>query len=242
MATGTVIPTISPTQFAARLAALFPNGWASPDAAQSGVLQSFLLALGSQLQAVLEQVRYSDSAVLVPTETSPELDFAAQDFYGSALPRPPGMSDVAYANLILSGLFKPATTRAALSNAISDLTGFVPRMIEPWRPSDTGVWDGPASYWDVDSAVTPFLWTGEERATGFIESAPPIPSMGTGGNPVLCWDDGWYWDVAGSSFFDIVLNPTSSLFTLVNRLRAYGVTIGIKVVSGATLVPANPGP
>ena len=175
----TVIPTISPAQFAQRLAANFPNSWASPDAAQRGNLYALFLSLGQQIQAVLEQVRYADNAVYVPTETSPELDLAGMDFYGGTLPRPAGATDAGYAALILSGLFQPAATRGALTAAIERLTGYTPRMIEPWNPADTGVWDSGVSYWDVDNAATPFLWTGEEAATGFIKSAAPLSSGNT---------------------------------------------------------------
>lgn len=230
--TPTVIPIISPPQFAARLAALFPGGWAGSDAAQGGLLYAFLLSLSQGLTAVLGQVQYALNAVYVPTETAPELDYASEDFYGNTLPRPPGMTDADYARLILSGLFQSAATRSAISNALKNLTGVTPRMIEPWAPGDTGAWDTVGvSYWDVDNVVSPFLWTGEERFTGFIITPAPPSSFNTGGNPILCWDDGWFWDIPGSAFFDLVINALSSVFSVINRLRAWGITVGVKIVA-----------
>lgn len=264
----TIIPTITAEQFAARLFAQFPRGWASPDAGQTGNVHALLKGVGTALTSVLAQVQYAKNATLIPTETSPELDLASEDFFGDALPRPPGMSDAAFSALILSSLFSSAASRPALSLALTRLTGQQPRMIDPWNPGDTGAWDAgqiinvdpailtdttglpiladgggailvdpavaelaPCSYWDVDSRSFPFRWTGEEQFTGFIESAAPPQGSVINGNPVLGWDDSWYWDIAGSSYFDIIVNSVSNVFALVNRLRAYGCTIGVKIVA-----------
>jgi hypothetical protein len=243
--TATVIPTITPAQFAQRLAALFPNGWASQDAKSGGVLYALLLALGTQLNAVLGQVQYADSAVYVGSETAPELDLAGLDFYGGSRPRPPGANDAAYAALILSGLFQPAATRIAIFNAIQRLTGYPPRMIEPWNPNDTGAWDtNGVSFWDVDNAQSPFLWTGEEAATAFIKTAPPVSTSNPNANQLFAWDAGAYWDVQTSAFYDTVFNPIVSIYQLINNIRAIGVSVGVRIVSPLELyeglLPYNP--
>ena len=217
--------------FAQRLAALFPPGWASPDALTGGVAYAFLLAQGTGLAEVLNQFVYAANAVLIGTETAPELDLASQDFFGTALPRPPGATDATFAALIVSNLFLRAATRGAISAALTGLTGKTPRMIEPWNPGDTGAWDTPGSYWDVDSAAAPFRWTGEERATGLIISAPAIATNALGGNPLYGWDSpGLYWDEPGGQWADIQLSETTDVYALVDKLRAYGVTVGVQIV------------
>lgn len=236
MASGpTVIPSLTPAQFAQRLAALFPPGWASPDALQGGVAYAFLLALSQGLTAVLGQVQYARAAVLVGTETSPELDLASQDFYGDALPRTPGMSDATFANQILSGLFRSAATRPAISAALTALTGSIPRMIEPWSPGDTGATDA-VSFLDVDTINNPMRVSGEERHTGFIEAAPAAGVAPLSGNAVPTLDDGLWVDVAGSLVADMESGSAASVYALLNQLRAYGITIGIKTV-GANSLP-----
>jgi hypothetical protein len=233
--TPTIIPTLTPAQFAQRLGALFPDGWASADAVKGGAAFAFLLALSQGLTAVLGQVQYADRAVLVGTETAPELDLAAQDFYGSGMPRPPGMSDAAYANQILSGLFRSAATRAALSTALAALTGSVPRMIEPWNPGDTGATDA-VSFLDVDTINNPMRVSGEERYTGFIETAPAAGIAPLSGNAVPTLDDGLWIDVAGSLVADLESGSASSIYALINQIRAFGITIGVKIV-GANSLP-----
>ena len=227
---GTVIPTITPAQFAARLAALFPRGWASPDALKSGNAYALLSAFGTVLNQVLGQIQYARNAVLIPTETSPELDLASEDFFGSSLPRPPGMSDAAFANLILSQLFQGAVSRPSISRALTQLTGKVPRMIEPWAPGDTGAWNASVTYWNVDTRANPFRWSGERRFTGFIQTAPAPTAPVLNGNPVNCWNDGLYWNVNGCSFMQLQINSASNVFALINRLRAYGITVGVMIV------------
>lgn len=215
--------------FAQRLAALFPPGWASPDGMTGGVAFAFLLGQGTGLAEALNQLVYARNAVLVGTETSPELDLASQDFFGSALPRPPGMTDAAFAALIVSNLFLKVATRGAIAAALTNLTGVAPRMIEPWNPGDTGAW-GANSYWDVDTAATPWRLSGEERATGFIVSATSQVASVLGGNPDPMLDDGFYWDVAGSLFADIQISASTNVYASVDKLRAYGVTVGVQIV------------
>ena len=230
MAGPTIIPTIAPAQFAARIAANFPQNWASPDAAQSGNLYALFLAIGTPLAALLQQLGYTAAAMNLRTETSPELDLASVDFFGTGLPRPPGMNDPTFSNLILSSIFKSAATRQAISSAIQNLTGIQPRMIEPWNPGDTGAWNA-ASYWDVDNRNNPFRFSGEERYTGFIETAAPAGARPLNNNPVPTFDDSLWLDVPGSLFADIQVSGPSSVFSLINQLRALGITVGVKIVA-----------
>lgn len=231
----TTIPTISGQQFATRLADLFPRGWCSDDAKQTGNVYALLLAVGRELQIVQGELQYALSAQRIQTETFPELDFASIDFLGSALPRPSGATDAAFAQQIIAALFQPAATRSAIQNALTLLTGSVPRMLEPWNVNDTGSWDN-KSYWNVDTISNPARWgDGGLRYQGFIETAPPaLPAIGPN-NPILCWGTSAYWNVPGY-FFGIV-NPIdeNAVNDLINRLRAFGTTVWVKLVSPSTL-------
>ena len=214
--------------FAQRLAALFPPGWASPDALTGGVAYAFLLAQGTGLAEVLSQFVYAANAVLIGTETAPELDLASQDFFGTALPRPPGATDATFAALIVSNLFLRVATRGAISAALTSLTGKTPRMLEPWNPGDTGAID--ACYIDGDNAASPCRIAGPERATGFIIAAPAPTAAVLGGAPDPMIDDGLYIDAPGGFAADIQLSESMSIYALVDRLRAYGVTVGVQIV------------
>lgn len=234
----TTIPTISPERFADRLADLFPRGWASDDAKQTGNVYALLLSLGQQLTFLQGELQYALNAQRLGTETFPELDFASIDFLADGLPRPAGMSDALFAQAIIAQLFRPAATREALQNALTALTGFVPRMLEPWSVVDTGAWTN-FSYWNVDTVANPARWgNGGLRYQGFIETAPPsIPAIGPN-NPILTWGTA-YWDVPGYFFGIIPPVQEDAVDDLINTLRAYGTIVWLKLVASGSLPSAT---
>lgn len=244
MAGPTTIPALTGPQFAARIADLFPRGWCSDDAKQGGNVYALLLAAGNELSVVQQQVQYALSAQRLQSETFPELDFASIDFLGDAFPRPPGTTDAAFGQEIIAQLFLPAATRPALQDALTALTGSVPRMLEPWNINDTGAW-GNVSYWGLtDTVANPARWgNGGLRYQGFIETAPPsVPALGNN-NPVLCWGDSAYWNQPGY-FFGIIGSSSLDLIDqVINRLRAYGTVVWVKIVTSVSLASITaPGP
>jgi len=238
----TVIPGLSAIEFAARLAENFPRGWASDDAKQSGNVFALLLSLGQELQIVQGELQYTLNAQRIQTETFPELDFASIDFLGDLLPRPSGMSDAAFGQAIIAALFQPAATRSALQNALTALTGSVPRMLEPWSVNDTGAWDN-NSYWNVDTVANPARWgDGGLRYQGYIETAPAaIPAIGPN-NPIQCWGDSAYWNVPGYFLGIIAPAGINAIDDLVTSLKAEGTVIWMKILqpaAGATVTAPN---
>lgn len=231
----TQILTISGPAFAQRLAQLFPRGWASDDAKQSGNVYSLLLSLGNQLRVTQAEVQYALAAQRLQTETTPELDDASLDFYGGALARRANQSDADFAATIIANLFQPAATRSALFNALAALTGSAPRMMEPWNVYDTGAWRN-LSYWNVDTVANPARWgNGSLRYQGYIETAPPsIPAIGPN-NPILAWGDSAYWNVPGYFFGIIQSAAEGAVNDLINRIRAYGTVVWLKLVSATSL-------
>lgn len=236
----TIITQQSAAQFADRIAALVPNGWAGSDAKATGVVRDLFLALGSELSGLLNEVGYLADATRLKTETDPELDIAGADFFGSTYHRPNGMSDSDFAALIIANLFKSAATRPAFLAALSALTGSAPRLLEPWNISDTGGWSA-TSYWNVDTVDNPARWgNGSLRYQGYIETPPPlIPAVGSN-NPVLSWGTA-YWNEPGYFFGIIPSAPMSALYDLINRLKAEGITIWVKITTsnGAGTLPPS---
>lgn len=226
----TQLPTYSGADFAKMMAKLFPNGWASSDQANpptsgnAGVLYSLFLATGSGLEFLLGALQYAKNSILITTATAPELDLASEDFFGSALPRPAGMSDAVFATLIKANLFPRAATRATLEQALILLTGKTPRMLEPWSPGDTGAWG--ISYWggvgagaqltteggiglttesglsllaeapytDPDTAATPSRWGSPGLRYQGFIETAQASGSAASGNPPPSWNEPFYWD------------------------------------------------
>ena len=226
------IPLYDADGFAARLAGLTPAQWSSNAAKNpGGTLYGLMKSLGGNMAYNESGLLYAQQSTYIQTATGAALDLAAQDFFGSAIFRQPGESDASLRARLMANLLLPAATTEALSAALTSLTGVVPRIILPWSPADTGAWG--LFYWDVDTPVTPFRWTGVYPYQGFIESPLPASSVTFGTNPVPCYDDGFYWDVAGGAFADLQFTGggVGALYDTINAVKPEGVAAWVKVVS-----------
>jgi hypothetical protein len=232
---GTVISDLSGQQFADRVADLFPRGWSGDEAKYSGNLYALFLSFGQQMAVVQDQIQYAQRAQRMQTETFPELDEASQDFLGDILPRASGTTDAAFARQITAAMFQPVATRRALSNALIQLTGFQPRMMEPWNVRDTGAWGvGGPSFWNVDTIANPARWAAAQRYQGYIETTPPALAAIGPNNPILTWGTA-YWNVGGYFFGIISSVGIDTLNARLNRLRAYGIEIWVKLLTQSQL-------
>jgi hypothetical protein len=231
----TTIPTITADGFAQRMAALIPRGWASDAAKQpGGNLYALLYSLGSQLNFLITELQYALAAQRIQTETSPELDEASQDYFGNALPRPPGMSDANFAALIMSNLLQKGATRQAVSDAVYKLTGIVPRIVEPWNPGDTGCRDSLLSYRDIDTAANPLENTNPgARYQGFISTIAP-PVMGLGLNPLLTRDGAGFRDANEYRISIAVISGVQELYNAINKVKVEGTVVWVKIIQGGS--------
>lgn len=247
-ATPTTIPTITAAQFAARLAANFPPGWASPEAKNSagGALHNLLLMFGAPLAFVDGALQYAANATRIPTAQDTALDLASLDFFGSgsyAIPRNSGESDAGYRTRLLAAMLPPGATRPAMFSTLQAITGYAPRLIELWRPFDTGVIDGvggPAAagvgtqYWDVDTVVTPGRWADPGlRYQALIECVLPL-TQPFGNNPTPAWDNfNSYWDTPGSAFIDsppVAVGGEQLIYDAINRVKCLGTVCWVRFV------------
>jgi len=253
MGTPTTIAPLTAANFAARMAANYPNGWASPDALSTGgAVFGVLTALGTPLSFENGALIYALGATRIQTAINGALDLAGEDYFGSNLPRNPGEGDAAYNARMLAAMLAPGATRAAVTEAVEKATGYPPRVIEPWSPADTGVWG--RFYWGVDTPTTPFRWTGGGRFVqgdpstglqyqGFIECSLPTPQV-LGGNSVPCFDSNFYWGIAGMSFFD--LSPSQSfgsqvVYDAINTAKCEGTIVWVKFVPAPVAVSWDSG-
>ena len=247
-ATPTVLPVIDGPGFAARLAGLFPPGWAAPEALKNnGGVYGLLLTWANELAIILSEVTYAQGSARTTTAVAPELDLAAVDYFGTgltALPRVAGESDSSYRARILAALFPEGATRKAVSDAVKRVTGVAPRIIEPWSPLDTGVIDGAGGagmmFLDIDDPpVAPAIITDPSlRYQGFLQSVLPTQPI-LGGQALPCIDvgntgDGLYFDIAGSSMFDFtstIANGAAAVYNAINMAKTFGTVVWVQFVN-----------
>lgn len=228
----------------ARIKALLP-GWFGQDLAPTPVLDALLQAPAWALSFFYAQYVYAKLQTRITTATDGWLDLISQDFFGAALPRNLGESDASFLARIKANLFPASNTLAAISAAITAITGTTPHIIEPWRPNETGVWDGAAGqgamFWDVDNITTPFRWT-EARGEIFIEvPTPPLSILSNGALPA--WDQQSFWDTYTVDWIDISanqINSASQIAAVVRQLKVCGVLAlvkftGVPGIGGAAL-------
>jgi hypothetical protein len=120
---------------ARRLRLVLPRGWfgdTTPvlDAALSGI-GAAMAGVYALIQAVILQSR-------LVTATGVFIDSFAADFFGSGLLRWTGEADAAYRQRVGDELLRPRATRAAVTLALTQMTGRAPAIFEPARAEDTG--------------------------------------------------------------------------------------------------------
>lgn len=221
------------TDLFGRLMRLLPN-WFGRDAAPTPVLDGLLQAPSAALSFFFSLYAYAKLQTRLTTATDGWLDLISQDFFGAALPRNPSETDTAFLARIKANLFLASNTIAAISAAIFAITGTTPRIIEGWRPTQTGTWDGPAGegmmFWDVDNLTTPFRWTDYAAGALFIEvPIAPLAVLGNGFMPG--WDTWSYWDTFSLNFIDlgaVAIYGATEVAAIVRRLKVAGVLTLIK--------------
>ncbi|MEJ0016742.1 MAG: hypothetical protein WDN25_09260 [Acetobacteraceae bacterium] len=118
-----------------RLRGVLPTRW-FPD--QAPVLDGVLGGFASNWTWAHQFMEYVRAQVRLATASDVWLDVIAQDFFGDRLSRQPEQADAPFRVRIQRELFRERGTRNAITSVLHDLTGRVPIVFEPARPTDTG--------------------------------------------------------------------------------------------------------
>lgn len=219
----------------------FTGAWVSPGALQNfnpdtgkkGGWWSVFNGFGKNLEQINKDLVYGWTAQRIATATDVQLDLISVDFYGDQLPRLPGETDDSFRTRIQASLFLPYTTREGFIICLTRLTGFAPRLIEPWNTGDTGGYDW--SCYDVDTEGNPGCYgdAGMKYQAGIIAVLPPAQSDGVS-IPIWGYDAGAAYDAQTGVFWEPTLQLYSSareLDQLINRIKAFGTTIWRKYLA-----------
>lgn len=135
--------TGDPADTLARLKSTLPARWFADS---TPILDGLLAGLASTWSWLYGQLAIVKNQTRLATATGDMLDTIASDFAGSRLLRRVVEPDATYRVRIRRELLRERGTRAALTAALTDLTGRPPAIFEPSRPADTGAWNGALGY------------------------------------------------------------------------------------------------
>lgn len=81
-------------------------------------------------------VEYAANQTRLQTATGENVDLFAKDYFGNYIKRKANETDESFKSRISSLLLQPRVTRDAIQNALYLLTGYYPKMFEPWNIYD----------------------------------------------------------------------------------------------------------
>ncbi len=134
----------------ARIKAVLPSRWFGDS---SPVLDAVINGLAWGSAVIYGQLAYVQLQTRIATATDDWLDLASADFFGADLSRRLSESDADFRQRILLELVRLRGTRLALITMLSQLTGRTPKVVEPSRTTDTGVWGGEAGSYGLGYGV-----------------------------------------------------------------------------------------
>lgn len=122
----------------ARLRQLLPSGWFDDSEETSRVLSAVLSGASWVLAFVFSLIAFAKLQTRLATMTGGWLDLAANDFFGSNLPRLDGEADTQYSPRIRKEVFRDRNTRRAVSLAAFDISGDHPAIFEGFHAAECG--------------------------------------------------------------------------------------------------------
>ena len=162
-----------------RLRSLIPGGWfGSISPIRDAIVATVADALVGSYALLIAVKNASRRA----TSTGWLLDLDAWGFFRAAFIRRPQESDDSFRARYKAELFRPRSTKAAIIQALTDLTGRVPLVFEQWNPADCGAYDsGTLSY--AGNTATPVIvagydspFAGYDMGLGLQYDLPAQPS------------------------------------------------------------------
>lgn len=121
--------------FVRRLRAALPRRWFPDD---SPVLVGMLTGFAAVWSNLFALLQYTIQQSRLATVSGVFLDLVAKDYFGTRIVRNAAEPDTHFRRRILAEILRPRATRAAIDQALFDLTGQHPVIFEPANATDTG--------------------------------------------------------------------------------------------------------
>jgi hypothetical protein len=219
-----------------RVKLLLPKGWwndVAPirDAIIGGVADVATWSYGL--------VAYAKKQTRVAWATDIWLDIISKDYFRYTLPRRVNEHDDAFRLRIQKELIRERVTRKGMIDALTDLTGNIPVIFEPWNTGDTGAWDEGHFAWDISGGWGDTILP----AQSFVNVVPP----GAGISMAPGWDvAAMGWDIAGMWGDMNMISGTvtdQDIYNTINLTRPTGAIVWTQLSApqGPFPLPVAPG-
>jgi hypothetical protein len=143
-----------------------------------------LAAIGDALSFTYGAYTYAKAQTRIGTAFGAWLDLIAWDFFGARFLRRQGEADAQFQPRILDEILRPRQTRGAIAEALTDLTGVVPDIDEPWNPGDCGAY-GIATGYGVGGCYGSLSLQYQIFVTAYLPAGPGIPFVGGYGGGLI---------------------------------------------------------
>ena len=137
------------------------------DLSQAPLASGLANAFAVTQSYVYSLIAYARLQTRIATATDGWLDMIAADFFGGTFYRHSGQSDASFRAAIILNLFSPRGTRQSVIQALTNLTGIAPVMVEFNRPTDTGVYGGPEAGFGLAGAYGSFNMPMQAMVTAY---------------------------------------------------------------------------
>lgn len=192
------------------------------------ILDAVLTGIGAVFDNFQGLLNYVSLQMRIRTATDGFLDLIAGDYFGEYLTRNQGESDVSFRNRILAQLFAPTVTRAGILQRLLTLTGRAATIFEPGNPTDTGGYRyGGCGYsagggWgSISMPAQFFVYPKRPQTSG-------IPNVGGYGSSVGAYSTASQAEYGSLSMIGQGVTD-ASIYALINRIRAAGVTAWVQI-------------
>ena len=216
------------TALVLRLKQLAPRGW-FPETASAPIIDGVMTAFASVAQHFLTLTVYAQAQSRIATASDGFLDVLAFDFFGFAVQRLSGQSDISFRKVILLEILRERATRAGIQKSVADLTGFDVRMFEGFNTFDTGGYD--TGYLGFD-----MLGRWGSLDMPFQVLIATLQPIGVGIPNVGGFDSAFVaggYDLGAEEYGDIsqVSGPVTNqkIFDCINSTRAAGITCWVAI-------------
>lgn len=141
------------------------------------ILGALLQGIAYGLSFVYSIYVYAKAQSRIRSATDGWLDMIAADFFGSSIRRAANQSDNSFRGTIIINLFRERATRNGMIKVLQDLTGRTPKIVEPKRPADTGVYGGPLIGYSVAGAYGSMVMPYQAFVIAYRPLGTGIPSV-----------------------------------------------------------------